>query len=226
MSNISAGELLEQFVRNNSEAAFSTLVERHLALVHFVALRQLCAKRTKANSYQLKMKHLILLSIMTFVASVAVLTPANGGSPSHAPPQSEKELVERVREATDAKNGRAFLDLMYWNGVDGESKTVANQIWPAVFQCFGVSMIVTNVAVQPLPANFQKTTTRNGMTHDFNLPLAGVIAIQYETRPAQAQNNSQSRLKGGKQAADRLRRLTEKAEMATIFLFKSRIRPA
>ena len=40
MSNISDGELLEQFVRNNSEAAFSTLVERHLALVHSVALRQ------------------------------------------------------------------------------------------------------------------------------------------------------------------------------------------
>src|SRR4051812_12149467 len=40
MSSTSDGELLEQFVRNNSETAFSTLVERHLALVHSVALRQ------------------------------------------------------------------------------------------------------------------------------------------------------------------------------------------
>ncbi len=40
MSNLSDGELLAQFVRNNSETAFSTLVERHLALVHSVALRQ------------------------------------------------------------------------------------------------------------------------------------------------------------------------------------------
>jgi RNA polymerase sigma factor (sigma-70 family) len=40
MSQFSDGELLEQFVRYNSETAFSTLVERHLPLVHSVALRQ------------------------------------------------------------------------------------------------------------------------------------------------------------------------------------------
>jgi len=40
VSNISDYELLDQFVRHSSEAAFSTLVERHLALVHSVALRQ------------------------------------------------------------------------------------------------------------------------------------------------------------------------------------------
>ncbi len=39
MTDVPDAELLEQFARDNSEAAFTALVERHLALVHSVALR-------------------------------------------------------------------------------------------------------------------------------------------------------------------------------------------
>ena len=40
MNDLSDAELLKQFVSNDSEAAFAVLVERHLGLVHSVALRQ------------------------------------------------------------------------------------------------------------------------------------------------------------------------------------------
>jgi len=39
MSESADNELLEQFVRNESEAAFAMLVQRHIALVYSVALR-------------------------------------------------------------------------------------------------------------------------------------------------------------------------------------------
>ena len=39
MTDVPDAELLEQFARNGSEVAFAALVERHLALVHSVALR-------------------------------------------------------------------------------------------------------------------------------------------------------------------------------------------
>jgi DNA-directed RNA polymerase specialized sigma24 family protein len=39
MSESADNELLEQFVRNESEAAFDMLVQRHIALVYSVALR-------------------------------------------------------------------------------------------------------------------------------------------------------------------------------------------
>ena len=40
MSDSSDTELLEQFVRNKSEAAFAELVERHIALVYCTAFRK------------------------------------------------------------------------------------------------------------------------------------------------------------------------------------------
>ena len=39
MTDVPDARLLEQFVRNGSEAAFAALVERHIALVHSVATR-------------------------------------------------------------------------------------------------------------------------------------------------------------------------------------------
>src|SRR5437660_1396957 len=39
MTDAPDADLLEQFARHNSEAAFATLVERHIGLVHSVALR-------------------------------------------------------------------------------------------------------------------------------------------------------------------------------------------
>src|SRR5690348_16652377 len=39
MTDMADAELLEQFARNDSEAAFALLLQRHIALVHSVALR-------------------------------------------------------------------------------------------------------------------------------------------------------------------------------------------
>ena len=39
MTNASDCDLLTQFARNDSEAAFAVLVQRHIGLVHSVALR-------------------------------------------------------------------------------------------------------------------------------------------------------------------------------------------
>src|SRR4051794_26169008 len=40
MNDLSDADLLMQFAKDDSEAAFAVLVERHLGLVHSVALRQ------------------------------------------------------------------------------------------------------------------------------------------------------------------------------------------
>jgi hypothetical protein len=78
MTDVPDARLLEQFARNGSEEAFAALVQRHIALVHSVALRH-TANPQHADlillDRGLRLRHRAHLGLVPFVAGSSAKTP-------------------------------------------------------------------------------------------------------------------------------------------------------
>ncbi|PWU10180.1 MAG: hypothetical protein C5B50_25965 [Verrucomicrobia bacterium] len=111
-----------------------------------------------------------ILAFINLIAALVFLSRANGAEPASSPEQ----LRSRVEMAFKTKDTNAFAALFNSNGMSDETKTQIPMMASMIFKSK-----VTNVVVQPVPANFQNAFIRNGITYTFNLPVTGVIALQY-----------------------------------------------
>jgi len=110
-----------------------------------------------------------IIACINLIVALAAMSAANGAEP----PDSPEQLRSRVETAFKTKDKNAFVALYNWDGISDAMKTQVQKMIPMIFNAK-----VTNVVVQPVPADFQNAFTRNGITYTFNLPVTGVIALQ------------------------------------------------
>jgi hypothetical protein len=115
------------------------------------------------------MNNRIIIACINLIVALTAISPANGAEP----PDSSEQLRSRVEKALKTKDTNALTAVFNWDGVSDEMKPQISMVISMIFQSK-----VTNVVVQPVPAGFQNAFTRNGITYTFNLPVAGVIALQ------------------------------------------------
>ncbi len=110
-----------------------------------------------------------IIAGINLIVALAAMSPAIGAEPL----DSVEQLRSQIETALKTKDTNALTALFKWDGVSDEMKAQLKMM---------ISMIIqtkfTNVAVRPVPADFQNAFTRNGITYSFTLPVTGVIALQ------------------------------------------------
>lgn len=104
----------------------------------------------------------------------ALIMAFSGYLHAQGAPATADELLNRFETAAKAKNADAIMELMNWEGVSDEIKTMQQQVVG-----FILSQEIKSVQLIPLPENYRSGYERDGIRYTPNVTLVGLIEIQY-----------------------------------------------
>ncbi len=104
-----------------------------------------------------------------------------------SPPKTEEEFVSQVRAALSTKNTAAMDALTYKEGMTEDDKAMAARIQKMMME---IPSEIEDVALRPLPKDFQSVAILRGKKMEMTGPPVGVIDVTYKSGASGSQSTS------------------------------------
>ncbi len=92
-------------------------------------------------------------------------------------PKTAEELLSRFEVAFKAKDAKAIGELICWDGVSDQMRSMQMDGFKPMFQ-----YTVDTIKLAPLPAGFKSTFEHSGVRYRTSVEVVGMIDVQYTAK--------------------------------------------